>query len=405
MKLSFKINKKILYFEGDLTEREIENNKNELYSSLNTQIIKKIDLTGLKNIDSSGTGLLIRIFQVNNKTKFIKNGHLLHIKNPSDILSFVHSHITEYIENENKNNIDNQNSKNKTKNIKQNGQIIYDKKENINTLNKTQKNKDVIILQKQELLDKSYRIIEEKNKQISEYARIIREKNKALDKARQELIEKQRIIEKISNTNSPSAPVQKINTNRETHQNIIESSSSIDLSNLPENAFEQIQNLEKTIDNPEKYFECCENILKFIFPLDIEHNKHKNTLISLNNIIGLVLDNKAKTPFFKDLKKRVGVYNFALITEISQGPITKTRFIEIINVFEDLGAGSFGIICTKNPLTPEAETMRIEQWIAENKMIIFLNNSQLIKAIILKTKKSRPEKIIKNKIEKLNGKL
>ncbi|MHC1686468.1 MAG: hypothetical protein AB9879_01915 [Methanothrix sp.] len=79
--------------------------------------------------------------------------------------------------------------------------------------------------------------------------------------------------------------------------------------------------------------------------------------------------------------------------------IKKEHVLQMANYLKEYGAGHFGIICGRAEPSRNAKFIQRELWIVQRKMIIFLNDNDVIQMLTMKDEAQMCEEVIKQKIE------
>ncbi len=112
-----------------------------------------------------------------------------------------------------------------------------------------------------------------------------------------------------------------------------------------------------------------------------------------------ILRNYAETGFWAHVRNRYFADFIVLDAKNYSKKITKKEVLQIANYLKVHGAGLFGLIITrKGGDTGSYYTCR-EMWAMDKKLIIVLNDDDLINMIIAKDSSNNPEEIIRQKIE------
>jgi hypothetical protein len=75
------------------------------------------------------------------------------------------------------------------------------------------------------------------------------------------------------------------------------------------------------------------------------------------------------------------------------------HILQLTNYLREFGEGAFGIICCRTKPDAGAITTHREQWVAYRKLILFLNDDDLIQMLTLKKNDQEPEQVIRQKVE------
>lgn len=84
-----------------------------------------------------------------------------------------------------------------------------------------------------------------------------------------------------------------------------------------------------------------------------------------------------------------------------KNPISKGQVLQIANYLKIRGAGMFAIIITRSGADNGAQLTVREQWMANQKMIVVLNDADIEAMLLAKSAGGDPSKVIGQAIEQL----
>lgn len=112
-----------------------------------------------------------------------------------------------------------------------------------------------------------------------------------------------------------------------------------------------------------------------------------------------ILRNYAETGFWSHIRTRYLADYIVLDAKNYTKKVTKKEILQISNYLKVHGAGLFGIIVSRNGGDNGSYYTCREIWAMDKKLVIVLNDDDIIKMIIAKASTNNPEEIIRQKIE------
>jgi hypothetical protein len=112
-----------------------------------------------------------------------------------------------------------------------------------------------------------------------------------------------------------------------------------------------------------------------------------------------ILRNYAETGFWAQLRNRYFADFIVLDAKNYSKSVTKKEVLQISNYLKVHGAGLFGMIISRNGGDRSCYYTCREIWAMDKKLVIVLDDNDLIKMIIAKASSNAPEEILRQKIE------
>lgn len=147
------------------------------------------------------------------------------------------------------------------------------------------------------------------------------------------------------------------------------------------------------------YQKLISNIMEFLFTPPLGKPRYELSDKTKTNRRDITIPNYAENGFWRLLREA----NFADYIVIDAKNLTKSiekrDVLQVSNYLKKFGTGLFGmIVCRNKPHQNAIHTQR-EHWIADNKLIIFLQDEDIIQMLTMKDGAGNPEDVIRQKIE------
>jgi hypothetical protein len=113
----------------------------------------------------------------------------------------------------------------------------------------------------------------------------------------------------------------------------------------------------------------------------------------------LILPNYASNGFWQFMRSHYRADYIVCDAKNHCAAVGKPHVLQLANYLAPHGTGMFGIISTRNGLDNAASYTCREQWMLHNKMIITLNDDDMIQMLATKKNGDEPESLIRQKIE------
>ncbi|QOV37282.1 hypothetical protein IM697_02135 [Streptomyces ferrugineus] len=147
------------------------------------------------------------------------------------------------------------------------------------------------------------------------------------------------------------------------------------------------------------YQRLCQEIFEYLFspPLrtPITESRNENGV----NRRDFILPNYAPTGYWEFLRKEYRADYIVVDPKNYAGKVGKERVLQVANYLQRHGTGLFGIIVCRNGADRAAQLTIREQWILHDKMIIVLQDADLLQMLTDKSFGNDPVELIRQKIE------
>ncbi|WP_430404229.1 hypothetical protein [Fluviicola sp.] len=148
-----------------------------------------------------------------------------------------------------------------------------------------------------------------------------------------------------------------------------------------------------------KYQKHIEKVLDYLFGSALSSPISENSDYFKINRRDFILRNYADTGFWAQIRNRYFADFIVLDAKNYTKKVTKKEVLQMGNYLKMHGAGLFGIIVSRNGGDTGCYYTCREMWAMDQKLIIVLNDEEVIKMIIAKGTSNDPEEIIRQKIE------
>jgi hypothetical protein len=148
-----------------------------------------------------------------------------------------------------------------------------------------------------------------------------------------------------------------------------------------------------------KYQNHIEKILDYLFGSVLSSPISEHADYFKINRRDFILRNYADTGFWANIRERYLADFIVIDAKNYSKKITKKEVLQIANYLKEHGAGLFGLIISRNGGDLGCYYTCREIWAMDKKLIIVLNDDDVIKMIISKASSDNPEEIIRQKIE------
>jgi hypothetical protein len=147
------------------------------------------------------------------------------------------------------------------------------------------------------------------------------------------------------------------------------------------------------------YQRLCQDIFEYLFcpPLTTPIVESRNE--SGTNRRDFILPNYSSSGYWEFLRKEYRADYVVVDPKNYSGKIGKERVLQVANYLQRHGTGLFGIIVCRNGADRAALSTRREQWILHDKMIIILQDEDILQMLTSKAFENDPVELIRQKIE------
>lgn len=173
-----------------------------------------------------------------------------------------------------------------------------------------------------------------------------------------------------------------------------------------------IQNLENTPCGGNewqkewsKYQKLISDILENLFTPPLESPRYEYSDLTKKNRRDIIFENSSEIGFWKQVRSKYQGDYIVVDAKNYSEPIKKKSVIEIAHYLKPYGCGLFGLLVSRHKESDSSFDARKEQWISSMKMIISLNDEDIIEMLNIKISGGKPEELIRRKIADFRMKL
>jgi hypothetical protein len=148
-----------------------------------------------------------------------------------------------------------------------------------------------------------------------------------------------------------------------------------------------------------KYQKWCVDALEFLFVPPLEKPLYELVDEPRLNRRDIILPNYAESGFWRYIREKFAADYIVVDAKNYCTAIRKAEVLQVANYLKPVGAGMFGMICTRHAPPKRVHLIRREQWTLYGKMILFLADEDLTQMLTYKATGTDPEQVLRQKIE------
>ncbi|ARC86223.1 restriction endonuclease family protein [Clostridium argentinense CDC 2741] len=153
------------------------------------------------------------------------------------------------------------------------------------------------------------------------------------------------------------------------------------------------------------YQKCIADIFEFLFYPSLDTPRYEITDYDGANRRDIILENQSNSGFWKNIRELYKGEYIVVDAKNYSDFIGKKPVIEIAHYLKPYGCGMFGILACRKGIEDSAFYAMKEQWIGNGKLIICLDDEEIMEMLDIKRNNGIPEEIIKRKIADFRMKL
>jgi hypothetical protein len=168
---------------------------------------------------------------------------------------------------------------------------------------------------------------------------------------------------------------------------------------VPDQFESQLKGLPRGRADWPKYQKLVANIFEHLFVPPLAKPIYETSDTAKINRRDIIMPNYCETGYWSFLREKYMADYLVIDAKNFTEKVKKTAVLQIANYLRDFGAGLFGIICSRFGAERDAIYTQREQWMMHRKLIIFLDDNDLLQMLTLKRSHQKPEEVIKQRIE------
>ncbi|PXY02568.1 hypothetical protein DF185_00295 [Marinifilum breve] len=143
-----------------------------------------------------------------------------------------------------------------------------------------------------------------------------------------------------------------------------------------------------------KYQKFISDTFEFMFCPTLETPRYEHPDREQDNRRDMIFENSATEGFWKTIKDTYEGHYVVVDAKNYSNELSKKPIIEVAHYLKPYGCGMFAIITSRKGMSKAARNAVREQWIGNNKMIIVLDDNDIIEMLQIKS----PEELLRKKI-------
>ncbi len=147
------------------------------------------------------------------------------------------------------------------------------------------------------------------------------------------------------------------------------------------------------------YQTWCRDVLEFLFHPPLNVPLYESSTSNRHNRRDMILPNYAETGYWHFLRLHYSADYVVVDAKNSGNHIKKAVVLQLANYLSEHGAGLFGLIVCRRGADQAADWTIREQWTMHRKLIVVLNDEDLLQMLEAKQTNTQPEALIRQRIE------
>lgn len=159
-----------------------------------------------------------------------------------------------------------------------------------------------------------------------------------------------------------------------------------------------LQSLSTGRDDSLPYQRLVSEMLEFMFcpPLETPHFEVPDS--EARNRRDMILENAAPSGFWAGLRTSYSAHYIVVDAKNYSEGIDKQPVLDIAHYLKPYGCGMFGMLATRRGASEAGLHAIREQWIGNHKMIVALDDNEMLEMLRLRGESAAPEEIVRAKI-------
>lgn len=181
--------------------------------------------------------------------------------------------------------------------------------------------------------------------------------------------------------------------------------SSSDEGSADESIEEEGQELLEALEDIEpgsewfQYQEFVHKAFRYLFGDELVRSEYEHTDSRGRNRRDIILVNDSESRFWSQLRKIYKAHYVVIDAKNHSKGVTKSEVVDIGHYLKAHGPGLFGILATRHGAGESAIDVRREMWVGSKKMILFMDDEDMIEMIKKGAGGGKPESVIRRKLD------
>lgn len=148
-----------------------------------------------------------------------------------------------------------------------------------------------------------------------------------------------------------------------------------------------------------EYQNLCADVFDFLFSPPLKKGIRESSNVDGVNRRDIIMPNYSIDGFWAYLRDKYWADYIVIDAKNYTNPVSKTQALQLANYLSTHGPGRFGILTTRKGANRSSKITCREQWILHNKLILVLDDDDLIQMLTSKDAGGDPAELIQQKIE------
>jgi hypothetical protein len=162
---------------------------------------------------------------------------------------------------------------------------------------------------------------------------------------------------------------------------------------------DRLQQLKPGRTDWSAYQKFCRETFEYLFCPELSSPIEESANESGINRRDFIMPNYSSSGFWLFLRSHYQADYLVADAKNLKGLVSKANVLQVCNYMTRHGTGLFGIIITRNGADRTAEFTRREQWVLHNKMLVVLNDEDILQMLKNRGSNEEPSSVIRQRIE------
>jgi hypothetical protein len=162
---------------------------------------------------------------------------------------------------------------------------------------------------------------------------------------------------------------------------------------------EELESIKPGKNDWSRFQKFIANSMEYLFAPPLGKPLYELADTTKTNRKDIILPNYTESGFWQFLRDNYFAHYIVIDAKNLTKHIEKKDVLQVSNYLKKFGTGLFGIIISRNKPHLNAILTQREHWIADNKLIVFLHDEDIVQMLTMKDSSGNPEDVIRQKIE------
>ncbi|OUR95899.1 hypothetical protein A9Q81_13655 [Gammaproteobacteria bacterium 42_54_T18] len=162
---------------------------------------------------------------------------------------------------------------------------------------------------------------------------------------------------------------------------------------------EELKSIKSGREEWSKYQKLIANCMEYLFAPPLGKPLYELSDSTKTNRRDIILPNYSEGGFWQFLRDNYFAHFIVIDAKNLTKHIEKKDVLQVSNYLKKFGTGLFGMIISRNNPHSNAILTQREHWIADNKLVVFLQDEDIVQMLTMKDSSGNPEDVIRQKIE------